>query len=368
LTERRQQFARLVAALVGIATLQVFCGARTAWAQGAVRDQSGTLTTTADDQAKKTWLEQRFGGSIAELTTYVGTGTFYTSGYRDPYISNALFFRPQYNLGTKYKLALRARVYLEEEYTTPDTSNGRRFYPLDTIFYLNARNLYTGARSKVTFFGGGRVVVPTSYESRYAHLVTTLGLSAGATRTFEFGRPDAQGKRWGLNLLYAQIADKALRTSAVRGSFPGDTNGCRTTGPAGETGSAGGAESDRCGGPLNTSYSFAETGIASLTRGRVSLTVSLIVINEFKYSIDADRYTMLVAQSNQRPTGRADFTWGVTSLAYEITDKVSVSLGVASYQPAMDSRQQNLRFPFFDFNGTNADNFTQVSVGVSGTL
>ena len=365
MTERRQQIARVVAALAGIATLHV---AGTAWAQGAVRDQSGTLTTTSSEDAKKTWLQQRFAGSIVELDTYVGSGTFYASGYHDPYISNALFFRPQYVLGTKYKLSLAARVYLEEEYTTPDLTNGRRFYPLDTIFSLNAKNLYTMPRAKVTFLGSLRASIPTSYESQYAHLVTALGATVGATRAFELGRPDAQGKRWNLSLTYTQVGAKALRTSDLRGNFPGDTNGCRTTGTAGFAGSTGGAESDRCGGPLNTSYSLSETGLVALSRGRYSVAMQLIVINEFKYSIDADTYNMIVVQSNQAPRGRSDFTWGLISLGYDITDHASLSLGVASYQPALDSRYQNLRFPFFDFEGPNANNYTQVFLGLGGTL
>src|SRR4051794_712746 len=80
-------------------------GSGGARAQGLVRDQSGTLTAAPTDQ-KKTWWQQRFAGSYAELTTYVGSGTFYASGYRNPYVSNALYLRPTYQLGTKYDLSL----------------------------------------------------------------------------------------------------------------------------------------------------------------------------------------------------------------------------------------------------------------------
>jgi hypothetical protein len=365
LTERRQHFARAIAALAGVASLHA---AGTVWAQGAVRDTSGSLTTSTADDANKTWLQQRFAGSIAEVTTYVGSGTFYTSGYHDPYVSNAFFFRPQYNLGTKYKLALAGRVYVEEEYTTPDQPNGRRFNPLDSFIYLNAKNLYTMPRAKVTFSGGVRASIPISYESRYAHLVTGLGVSLGANRVFEFGRPDAQGKRWNLSLTLGEGFMKAFRTSAIRGNFAGDTTGCRTTGPAGYVGGPGAAEDDRCGGPLSTSYTIMSSGAVALSRGRYSLSMSLIVLNDFKYTIDTNTYTMLVANSNQVPTGRSDLTWGIISAGYDITDHFALSVGVASLQPALDSRYRYMRFPFFDFAGPNANNFTQVLVGVSGTL
>jgi len=365
LTERRQQFARLVAALAGFASLFAAASAR---GQGAVRDQSGTLTATSSDTEKKSWLQQRFAGSFAEVTTYIGSGTFYTSGYRDPYVSNAVYLRPQYDLGTKYKLALAGRVYLEEEYTTPDTPNGRRFNPLDSYLYLTAKNLYTMPRAKVKFSGGVRAGIPVSYESRYAHLVTTLGVSLSASRGFDFGRPDAQGKRWNLALSLGEGFSKAVRTSAIRGNFPGDTTGCRRTGPGGFAGSAGAAENDRCGGPLSTSYAVTTSGSVALSRGRYSLSVSLIVLNEFKYSIDPDTYQRIVAMSNQTVTGRSDITWGIISAGYDVNDHFALSVGLASYQPALDSRYQNLRFPFFDFSGPNANNFTQLLVGVTGTL
>ena len=62
----------------------------------------------------------------------------------------------------RYKLALRARIFLEEELTSPDTPNGRRFYPYDPWFWLAADNLHTFERSKIRIGGDvahGRAVV-----------------------------------------------------------------------------------------------------------------------------------------------------------------------------------------------------------------
>ena len=369
MTERRQQIARVVAAFIGVACLHA---GSNAFGQGAVRDQSGTLTATPTSQTKSTWLEQHFAGSIAEVTTYVGSGTFYTSGYHDAYVSDAFYVRPSYQLGTKYKLSLNARVYIEEEWTTPDNSVGRRFNPLDSWIYLTAKDLYTMPRAKIRFSGSLRAVIPVSYESRYANLVTALGASGGAARTFEFGRPDAQGKRWELAASLGAAFTKGIYSSDLRGKGPGDTSGCRTTGPVTFTSSPGGpspTETDRCGGPLNTSFTITSSGNIALSRGRYSLSMTLIVINQFKYAIDQTTTDLVVAQTDTVPRGREDFTWGIVSAGYDISDHLSVSLGVASYQPALDSTYQHLRFPFFDFtSGPNANNYAQLLVGVTGTL
>jgi hypothetical protein len=367
LKERRPAYAitARIALAVALAT-PIVAASAVARAQGAVRDNA-TLSTATNDEAK-TWLEKRFGGSLVDLSTYIGSGTFYASGYHDPYVSNALMLRPVYQLGTKYKLTLNARIYLEEEYTLPDNPTGRRFNPLDTWLYLAAKNLYTEARSKIRISGTGRVVLPTSYESRYAHLLTAVGIGLSANRMFEFGTPDSQGKRWELAVSLGDTFTKFIRTSALRGGGAGDSTGCRTfvTGGARTgTGEYGGtSEADRCGGPLNTNFSNSVVLNATLMRRRASLSATYSLINEFKYSAPNDTFTAM----NAVPLGRVDATWAILALGYEITDHVGVSLGLSTFQPAMNSRENGLRFPLFDFSGTNANNFTQVFAGLSGTL
>jgi len=113
----------------------------------------------------------KFAGSYAEGSTYVAPSSFYTSGYRDPYVSLAFYVKPVYDLGTRYKLALTGRLYLEEELTQPDNPAGRHFYPYDLWVQLTAQNLHTFDSSKIRIGGYVRTVWPLSYESRYSHLV-----------------------------------------------------------------------------------------------------------------------------------------------------------------------------------------------------
>jgi hypothetical protein len=356
--------------LVGLAVV-LTTGA--AYGQGYLVDQSGTLTASGD--TTKSRIEQRFSNSWVALSTYVGTGTFYTSGAHDPYVANVLMLRPAYQLGTKADLAVWARALFEVEYTEPDNQNGKHYYPQDTWLGMSARNLYSGPRSKIRISGTAQLVLPTSYESLYNHTITTVGAGLGALRPFRFGKPDAQGNRWSLVVSLSSRFSKNFQTSETRGSHPGDTTGCRQTGPAGNVGGYSLVGEDRCGGPLNTNFSISSGGGLDLVRGAYSLSISLSVINSFKYHVspdnvlnspDASSYSIDTLNTIQ--TGRSDSTWGMISFSREISSRLSAQIGISSYQPAMSSDYKSLRFPFFDFSGTNANNFTQLFVGVTGTL
>jgi hypothetical protein len=339
-----------------------------AFAQGAVRDQSGALTATQTDNSKS-WFERKFAGSYAELSNYLGSGTFYASGYHDPYVSTALYLKPVYKLGTKRDLALNARLYLETEYTAPDNPQARRFYPLDPWIWLTARNLHTWERSKIRLGGLVRLVIPMSYESRYANLLFGTAVGGSAVRNFELGPANAQGKHWGLNLALGSVFTKNVHSSVLRGKFPGDTSGCRTaqglpTLSSGGSPSASG--SDLCGGPLNTSFGIMTSMSATLSHDPWSFSATLILINQFRYDIAPDAFTAIDGNARR---GRDDLTWGLLSVGYEISSHLGVGAGVSTYQPALDSRYRYPRIPFFDFSGgANANNYTQLFVNVNGTL
>lgn len=336
-----------------------------AWADNPVQDiarSPTTATSTTPDYLKK------FEGSSAEMSTYIGSGSFYASGYHNPYASVALFLRPSYALGTRYKLALRARVYVEEEFTSPDTPNGRRFYPYDPWVWLAADNLHTFERSKIRIGGAVRMVFPLSYESRYEHTLFALGVGPNVNRTFEFGQVNDEKRKWTLKLTWALMAAKYFQTSQYRGTGPGDTTGCLAPTGGGAPGASGGgfagSEGDHCGGPANTNYAIANSLLAMLGRGKWSLVMSLYVANTIKYAFPADAMTA----DNAALTGRSDTSWGIIALSYELRPHLSLSGGISSLQPALDSRYRYPRFPFWDFSGGNMNNYSQVFFSVGGTL
>jgi hypothetical protein len=186
------------------------------------------------------------------------------------------------------------------------------------------------------------------------------------SREFLFGDLTDEARKWTLRVSYSVLFSKAFQTSKFRGSGPGDSTGCLApTAMAGSTGGgASGASSDTCGGPLNTNYSFMNGFAASLARGKVSMSVSLSIFNDFKYAFPADA----MVPDNAVLQGRSDSTWGIVAASYKLRPHVSVSLGISSFQPALDSRYRYPRFPFWDFSGANANNFSQIFVAVGGSL
>lgn len=338
------------------------CTAR-ARAQSVVKDQSaGTVTGTAAKQ--QTWFEQKFAGSFAETGMYVGSGSFYASGYRNPYAAGYIYLRPRFNLGTKVGLALNLRLYQVLEFTQPDEPTDRRWSPLDVWLWLSAANLYTEPHSKIRLSGQFRLVIPSSYESVYANLALGMALGLNLSRGFKLPRD------FGVSLSLGSVVTKNFHTKIYRGNGPDDTSGCRAatspggiaTGPIGEQPTF--ADTDTCGGFLNTNVSVVTSGSIGLSWRKVSFGVTLIVVNAFKYAFPKDQYQSMNAVAR----GQSDATWGMLSLGYDVNDHLNLSLGMSSYQPVRTADQKGIRFPFFDFSSGNAANNTQVFVSMSGTL
>ena len=119
------------------------------------------------------------------------------------------------------------------------------------------------------------------------------------------------------------MLSKSLHSSVLRGNGPGDSTGCLASGSAPVVTDAAApttASSDRCGGPLNTSFSVMTSGGAVLTRGRWSAAMTLIVVNAFRYTAPVDAFA-----PTDVPLGRDDFTWGILALGYDIRPHLGVS-------------------------------------------
>ena len=354
----------LCALAAGAAALVTQLVAVDAMAQG-VKDQLGTVTKKPDEEGRPAWMKKMAGSSV-DLSSYIGSGSFYASNYHNPYVSMAVFVRPTYDLGTRFKLSANARLYVEEELTMPDVPNGRRFSPYDIWLWLSAKDLHTFAGPKIRLGGVARLVVPISYESRYAHMLTavTFGPSLGGELIFG-GNPNPD-KRWRFSFMLLAQFTKYVHGQDFRGVAPGDTSNCRDFAPGAVSFGPDGAPaaSDTCGGPINPSFGVRSAIVLGLARGKWTLGMTMLVDNTFLHYVAPDMYTDIHAVDR----GREDTTWGIIGLTYSVNDHFAVNAGISSQQPALDSRVQGLRFPFFDSSGGNANNFTQAFLSLTGTL
>ena len=172
-----------------------------------------------------------------------------------------------------------------------------------------------------------------------------------------------------LKVAFAFTFYKDFESSHFRGNGPNDATGClapASPGSAGAGASDGPTASaaDRCGGPANTNFAFTDTFLASLSHGKLSLALTLLIQNDFKYAFPSD----VLTPASGVPGGRVDTTWGIVAVGYKVRPRWGVSAGISSLQPALDSRYRYPRFPFWDLSGANANNYSQVFIGVNGTI
>jgi hypothetical protein len=342
-------------------------------AGGALADSgasTGTEATVVEADGGELW--KKFKGSTADFSTAVGSGSFYgsrgvfdTEGYSNPYVASTLTLRPSYVLSKARKLSLKSRFIFMEELSVPDDDTGRRFFYYDPWFWLSAGNLYTDSQTDLKLTGFARVVLPLSPESRYANRVFGTALGVGLSRSFDLPSEVE------LSLSWSGSFAKNWDTKAYRGKGPDDEDGCRAGvayRQAGKSFNHGQepttSDSDHCGGRHNTSFSFTNSLTASVSYQKFSFDLGFTVVNAFKYSFPEDEKTAAHAVSD----GQSDTTAGDLSARYALSDRLGISFGLSSEQPALNSRTTGLRFPFFDFAGTGANNFTTLSLGLDGTL
>ncbi len=140
----------------------------------------------------------------------------------------------------------------------------------------------------------------------------------------------------------------------MSGASPGgDSSNCRELGPPGAISfgvDGAPAASDACGGTINPNFGVRSAVVLGLARGKWSLGATFLVDNTFLYNVPHDQFTDMYAVDR----GREDTTWGIIGLTYStysINDHFGANVGLSSQQPALVSRVQGLRFPFFDFSG-----------------
>ena len=211
-----------------------------------------------------------------------------------------------------------------------------------------------------------RSILPLSYESRYQHMITAIGVGPNVNREFEFGQVNDEERKWTLRLTYTFVAYKYFQTSDFRGSGPNDTTGCLAPPSGGAPGASGGPGAVGVGRPIvaavrPTRTSRSSNGIiASLSRGKWSVGMTLLVQNIFNHSIPPDMFT----STNGAARAQSDTTWGIVSPATSCAPTSGCPPASPACSPRSIARYRYPRFPFFDFSGgANCNNYTQAVLG-----
>lgn len=293
-------------------------------------------------------------GSVT-LENAVGIGSFVenpdTGTMKTPYY--ALLLTLQGSWAISDEIALRGRFDLEKEITSSyktTTTTRHQIKPADLFVDIHDSNLFTERwLTGLKLEGDLRMYFPTSPESRYA--TRLLGLS---------GRLGLTRKLGGFELLvgsrYIRFLDRETHpVVADYEDHPADRP-C-----AGGLGLDGGMV---CGGMSNAHTTFIhDFNIGYEFTRQLSATVTLLVYNRFSYASEPDELSSPYATGeNQR-----DATWGIVDLSYELTDWLTYSLGISSYQSAKTEDGQRLRFPFWDLE-SRAENNTTLYMDITGRI
>ena len=310
-----------------------------------VPESVAMLTGAADQNARKFPL-----GGLVLLEQELGTGTLVQDKYaRNPFYAWWISIRPRYYVTNKFFLELRQDFNWEltNSFGTATTYK-RQFMPGDLSLTARYDNAYRIPKAEIGISPYFRIFAPTSYESRYRSLQTTLSLGADISRSF-------------LNKIFLTYT---IRASKNFNKYTTAT----VTGPVAVTRARG--NEDLGNGVVATGDNNVEWGLTNILMGtwsindQFSLTLMLGIINSWTYKTAGK--DALAADSSKGGRGQRDKTLGVVDLSYQPWDHYGFSVGLYSYQPAKTDNNKSFRFPFFDFR-SEANNYTYGYLDVYAT-
>jgi hypothetical protein len=299
----------------------------------------------------------RFAGSTVSLSSEMGLGTFVTDYSANPYVATGLSLMPRFRLTPQQSLA--ATWGFSFEHTLPDNDEGRRYSPGD----LGVQWLYSGLiREPVTGLGlstSAGLSFPTSYESRFNGTVVNANAGLNIGRGFFGGK---------LTTALSGRFTKFFPLTASRGLHPGDAH---VESDRNAPGSSPALPSVFCregasicsGGTLNANFALS-TGLSVGFSFTDALTLSgqFVLAQTTAFAVPEE-----LSDPNLPRAGRRVITRGGVNLYYQATDRIGLSFGFDSAQPALSSDNKALRFPLYDF-ATPSNNNTVWTLSVQASL
>lgn len=320
----------------------------------AAATSSTTVTATGEDEE-----DDKSGFRLGvELGHSVTTTTFYAADLVDnDFVGADLSISPGYSFTVKgIKLSASASASISYEYTLPDNENARRVSWSDLRFGLSAPSLYKNEFTGISFTPSISLTAPITMESWMATTITNLGVSVSAKRNV-----GPVGVSLGIN------GSKAFHVSTLNAARVSDSRDAqgrllqvrRPDDPFADV--MGTNTSGSIGVSLRLSYQPIE---------KLSFSMGYSLGKSFKYAIvpEVDEFTPRGTRSDGTPialvgTATSDRSSFNISGSYELTDRYSISLGMATSQSPVDGRGR-VRFPFFAL-GNAALGVTSINLGLS---
>jgi hypothetical protein len=289
----------------------------------------------------------------------VGSGILVSNDYlRNPSYSLNLYLLPSYNFGLGgHKLSFGAREVLSYAVVLDKTSpTDRRADWSDLWLTLSDSKVYEEPHSHIKLGASLRGIVPLSYASRFASMIT--GVAASTSLSKSFYRLDLSA---GIGIQknffrYTSIQIPCSGPSPIVLSSGETVQGynsgiCRPGDPSAPTTAT----------ALNADYSIfpSASGTYHFT-DRLSFTLRFIYYDSFLYPSGSGFSTGAV-DSNGKPiaqsNGRADTIWGITDLDYILDEHFTLSLGIWNSTNPRTPNNQGYYFPFADVTSLASNSF-----------
>lgn len=260
----------------------------------------------------------------------------------DPYYAMSLSFRPRYYV--RDDLSFRARMDLEVELTqSEDTDYANQWIVSDLNLYVNyspewAEIPYTGIKASTDV----RLSFPTSPYSQARSMV--MGLAPGLSLRRSF---DLLSGKW-LKAVYLRYSFRATKFFNEYGAATIDTReGCRNT------------TRPECqhSGLVNTSWRLVNgVGFTLQLHDQLAFGMDFLFMNNFKYQLEAGTYEVnggVKVDVEESDINMNAAMWSVIDLTYDPVNWLSLSLGLSTFVPTINTTSDGYFNPFYEKYYTN---------------
>ena len=256
----------------------------------------------------------------------------------NPYYAQSLSFRPRYYL--RDDLSLRARMDLEIELTTSDsTDHAREWILSDLLFDASYSPTWmTIPVLKVRVNPSVRLGFPTSIASRGRSLMLSLAPGVAFRRSFKL----LSGRFLkNVGVMYAFRAYKYFHEYTTAQL---DTSGiCSLTNP----------DNPACqhSGRRNRSWRLNNTFEVRLQlMEKLTFTMDLMLLNDMLHKLDGGTYDVGDAPAVEVEASDVNHraaVWGIIDVSYDLLDWLWLSAGVSTYHPQL-TPDSGIRAPFLN--------------------